>query len=87
MALQDRKIGYNLLFSNLLLDPFSGRRRVWILMDQQWVHFYSAFSQMTLEQGMCNQIFKFADVTEVFQAVKCDTDGEKPQEDITKLKY
>lgn len=42
---------------------------------------------MTLEDGMCNQIFKFVSVTEVVQAVKCDTDGEKPQEDIAKLKY
>lgn len=56
-------------------------------MDQQWVHFYSAFSQMTLEQGMWDQIFKFADVTEVFQAVKSSTGGEKPQEDVKKLKY
>ena len=47
-------------------------------MDQQKVRFYSA---------LCNKILRFADVTEVFQAVKCDTDGEKPQEDITKLKY
>ena len=47
-------------------------------MDQQRVRFYSA---------LCNKILRLADVTEVFQAVKCDTDGEKPQEDITKLKY
>lgn len=42
---------------------------------------------MTLRQGMCNQIFKFAYVTEVFQAVKCDTESEKPYKEITKLKY
>lgn len=50
MVLQDRKIKDRLqLFSNLLLDPFSGGRRVWMSTDQQWVHFYSAFSWMTLE--------------------------------------
>jgi len=42
---------------------------------------------MTLEQGMCNQIFRSADATEAFQAVKYDNDGEKPQEDTTELMY
>lgn len=88
LALQDWKIKQATiywLFSNLILDTFS-EERVRISVDQQWDNFYSAFSRMTLKLGTCDKIFRSEEVTETFQSVRCDTEGDT-QEDIAKLKY
>lgn len=89
MALQDKTkwIEYSLLFSSLLFRLlYRGEKSMSPQGSAMSSFLFSIFTD-DLEQGLCNQMFKFADDAEVFQAVKSDTDDKKPHEYFTEQKY
>lgn len=75
MALQDRKVKDRVQLKSM--SPQGSAVALFL------------FSILTddLEKELYNQMFRSADGTEVFQAVKCVSDDEKPNKDLTEQKY